>query len=425
MVIRAPSLQRRLLPLHVGVLLQGCMLWVPVEKLFLAELGFDAAAVGLMAAVYAGVVPLVEVPAGVLADRWSRRGVLVLATAALALSSLLGGLATGVPGYLLAAAALGGYFALYSGTLDAVVYDTVLEETGDGAGFERRIGRVRLVEGVALVGSALLGGWLADLTSTRLTYLVSVPFGLLAALAFLRFREPRLHRAEERVPLRRHLAVTARAVVQGGRLLPVVALAVLSGALLQLVFEFGPLWLVALAVPAVAYGPYWAGLISTLGLGGLLAGRLALDRTAPAAATAALLVVSAFVLTTAAPVAAVVGAQVVLALLLVVAGIHVARLLHDAVPSGVRAGVASGVSTITWTTFLPVALAVGVIGAEHGVRAAGWVLTAAAALTGALLVRAARARRGWDGHVRTAAPPDGDPDAAPAAPVPTGRPAGA
>lgn len=64
----------------------------------------------------------------------------------------------------------------------------------------------------------------------------------------------------------------------GRRLLPVVALSVLTALLLQVLLEFGPLSLVALAVPAVLYGPYWAVLTSTLGHGGALAGRVRLDR---------------------------------------------------------------------------------------------------------------------------------------------------
>lgn len=398
MLMRAPTTgrRRRLLPLHAAVFLQGFVLWVPVEKLFLAELGFDAAAIGLMAAVYAAAVPLVEIPAGVLADRWSRRGVLVLACAALTLSSLLGGLSTDVASYLAAAVALGAYFALFTGTLDAVVYDTVLEETGDGRCFERRIGRVRLVESVALVASSLLGGWVAGLTSTRLTYLLSVPFGLLAALALLRFREPRLHLDAARTPLRRHLVTTARTLGQGGRLLHAVALGVVAGTLLQLVFEFGPLWLVALGVPPVAYGPYWAVLVSTLGLGGLLAGRLPLHRTGAAVAVTAVLVTCALVLTTAAPAPVAAGVQVVLALVLAVIGIRVTQLVHDAVPSTVRAGVASAVSTTTWTVFLPVALVTGRLGADHGIRASGWLLVGAAGLTGLLLVHAARTDRPAD-----------------------------
>ena len=49
-----------------------------------------------MAAAYAAVVPILEVPSGILADRWSRRGVLMAASAALALSALIGGLSHNV-----------------------------------------------------------------------------------------------------------------------------------------------------------------------------------------------------------------------------------------------------------------------------------------------------------------------------------------
>ena len=147
---RSP-LQRRLRPLHLAVALQGFMLWVPIEKLFMSEIGFDAAAVGVMAAAYAAVVPIVEVPSGILADRWSRRGVLIVASTALALCALIGGLSTDVPTYILSALILGVFFAMHSGTLDSVVYDTVLEETGHSDAFEQRIGRVRLTESIALV----------------------------------------------------------------------------------------------------------------------------------------------------------------------------------------------------------------------------------------------------------------------------------
>jgi MFS family permease len=77
------GLARRLLPLQIGVALQGLILWVPIDKLFMTEIGFDAAAVGAMAAAYAAVVPLLEVLSGILADRWSRRWVMILGCVAL------------------------------------------------------------------------------------------------------------------------------------------------------------------------------------------------------------------------------------------------------------------------------------------------------------------------------------------------------
>src|ERR1700712_379646 len=112
------ALWARLLPLHVAVVLQGFLLWTPVEKLFLTEIGFDAAAVGVMAAAYAAVGPILEFPSGILADRWSRRGVLIVASLALALSALIGGLSIGIVSYIGSALILGVYFAMYSGTME-------------------------------------------------------------------------------------------------------------------------------------------------------------------------------------------------------------------------------------------------------------------------------------------------------------------
>jgi MFS family permease len=346
-----------------------------------------------MAAAYAAVVPIIEIPSGILADRWSRRGVLVIATLALMLCSLIGGLSGNVATYIVSALVLGVYFAMYSGTMDAIVYDTVLEETGGSEAFEKRIGRVRLVESVTLVSSSLVGGWLAGLTSTRLMYFLTVPFAALSIVAYLRFAEPRLHKSEARSSLRSHVAVTYRTITRRGQLLPIVALAVLASLILQVVFEFGPLWLVAAAASAVLYGPYWAGLVSTLGLGGLLAGRLRFDQPATLAGVVGLMILASLVLTISVSVLVVTIAQVVLALLVVAASIHVTRLLHDAVPSAIRSGVASGVSAVSWMAFLPFALVFGLISKHIGVHTAGWLITVVTVLAGALLAKVALGHR--------------------------------
>ena len=48
------------------------------------------------------------------------------------------------------------------GTVDSVVYDTVLEETGSSERYEHWIGRIRMVESGAFVVSALAGGRLGE-----------------------------------------------------------------------------------------------------------------------------------------------------------------------------------------------------------------------------------------------------------------------
>ena len=387
------SLARRLLPLQLAVGLQGVILWVPVEKLFMTQIGFDAASVSVMAAAYAAVVPLLEVPSGILADRWSRSWMMVCASAALIASSVLGGLSTNVAMYILAAMLLGVYFALNSGTIDSIVYDAVLEETGSSELYETWIGRVRMVESGAFVASALAGGVLAGWTSARLTYFLSVPFVALAVVAFLRFDEPRLHRSAEPVALRRHVALTFRTMTRQPDVRRIMLLAALVALLSQAVFEFGPLWLVAVDAPAALFGPYWAALVSTLGIGGYLASKLDLDRRAAVIVLAALAPAASLALSQTGSLVAVIAAQTALALLLAIIAIHAGRLLHDGVPSAIRAGVSSGVGTVSWMLFLPFSLVFGRFAREHGVQRAAWFLTAAALLVGLLLIASVARRR--------------------------------
>ena len=377
---------QRLAPLIAASFFGGIALWVPVEKLFLEELGFTPQTIGIMAAAYAGVVPLLEIPSGILADRWSRRGVLLLGNAGAFLSVLVGALSFNVATYLVAAVLLGVYFAMQSGTLDAIVYDTVLEDNGDSAAFESLLGRIRMLESVALVTSALAGGALAAVTAPRVTYLATLPFLALSTAFLVAFREPRLHEAGERRSLRQHTAVTFGVLRRDRSLLPVAALMVLSATLMQAVFEFGPLWLVESGASAGAFGPQWAALMASLGLGGALAGRLRTDGTGTVRVLGVIVAGAAAVLVVSRHAAVVTAAQVVVAMVTVVLGIFLTRRLHDAVPSEVRTGVASGIGAATWATFLPFSLGFGAVSEHWGVHTAGWFLVVVAVAIAGLLI---------------------------------------
>ena len=389
-LFRSP-VHRRMAPLAASAFFGGIALWVPVEKLFLAELGFTPRTIGLMAAAYAAVVPLLEIPSGILADRWSRRGVLLIGNAGAFLSVLVGGLSTNVASYVVAALLLGVYFAMQSGTVDAIVYDTVVEETGGSDGFEALLGRVRMIESASLVLGALGGGALAALTTPRVTYFATLPFLAVSTLWLATFREPRLHQSGESRSLRRHVATTFGVLRQDRRLLPVAALLVLTSVLTQAVFEFGPLWLVEAGAGAGAFGPAWAGLMAALGLGGALAGRLRRDSTPTMLTLGALLVASAATMAAGGHLVLVTAAQITAVILSVVIGIFLTRTLHDALPSDVRSGAASGVGAATWATFLPFALGFGAASERWGVHAAGWSLVAVSLAIAGLLVASHRA----------------------------------
>jgi Putative zinc-finger len=89
-----------------------------------------------------------------------------------------------------------------------------------------------------------------------------------------------------------------------------------------------------------------------------------------------------------------VAAQVVLGLALAIIGIHAGRLLHDAVPSSIRAGVSSGAGTLTSVLFLPFSLAFGWIARDNGIKWSGYLLAGTVVVVGMLLVVNVRAGRG-------------------------------
>jgi hypothetical protein len=72
------TLARRLAPLQVAMAMQGLILWVPVEKLFMSEIGFTPASVGVMAAAYAPSCPVRRCLPASSQTVWSRNRIMVL-----------------------------------------------------------------------------------------------------------------------------------------------------------------------------------------------------------------------------------------------------------------------------------------------------------------------------------------------------------
>ena len=119
-----------------------------------------------------------------------------------------------------------------------------------------------------------------------------------------------------------------------------VALTVAGSVLMQGMLEFGPLWLVALAVPTFLYGPHWAGLTSALGLGGLLGAQAWITRRWAVGFLAVAIIACCVVLALSDQALLVVGVQVSLILLVVAScsTLAVMRVRREAISEPLRTG---------------------------------------------------------------------------------------
>ncbi|CAN5679020.1 hypothetical protein BH23PAT1_BH23PAT1_2350 [soil metagenome] len=319
---------------------------------------------------------LAETPSGILADRWSRKGVLILASIALAMSALVGGLSNNVPMYLVSAALWGIFFALYSGTHESIIYDTLLEHNQKSSRFEHYLGRIRMIDSAALVLGSILGGLLAHGFGLRAAYFLAIPVTVLSIIALIKFKEPRLHKAQVASPIKQHIQDTFRAALRKGHLAPVLIVLVAASVLTSTVTEFSQLWLITLAAPIAFYGPFNAIITSTFGIGGALASYLRLYKRPVMYGALLLMLISAMGLVFSQHLVFVVISLSLLCTIIIGINVVFTRLLHESLNSKVRAGAASTVGTIGRIFIIPLALSFGYISNEVDIFRASWLLVA-------------------------------------------------
>ena len=263
-------INRRLTPLYLSRFFGGVVLWYAIEKLYMTSIGFDATFIGISAGVLSIGVILFEVPLGVLADRWSRKSVMLLGEVSLILATIGLGLSESVVPYILCSLFYAYYISSNSGAVDAVVYDTLLEENGSRKGFEKYYGHVQLIQGIGLVLGGLVSAVVLNFDSVRSTYFWTlIPLGFSLVLLVL-FKEPKLHKQGDVEKVMHQFKGTLKILFLQRYLLKIMVFMALSMTILEVMYEMDQLWPLALMMPLVWYGP----LNSLLLFGGAVSGPL-------------------------------------------------------------------------------------------------------------------------------------------------------
>lgn len=366
------QLRRRLRPLYQAAFLQGLVFWYTVELLLAEKVGLSAQDVGVILAVMSGVIIVFEVPSGVLADRWSRKGVLLVSTTAMAASSLFGALATQPWHFVAHYLCWGVFYAMYSGTYDSIVYDTLVDEQGHAHNYERWFGRVGRYDSVALVLGSVCGGVLAGVFGVHTPFWATLPVIAIGAICLSRFHEPKLHRMSGETQLYAHIGKTFRAVLSSPVMVYYFVITILFGAVMRTYFEFDQLWLIQLGLPVVLFGIVNGGMLSSFGLRSVIADRLKVSRRLLLTISLGLATLISLGLTVHNRWVAAVS-LVVVALAMAFAQLILGVLQQEYIPSHVRAGTNSALSSITHAAFIPMSIAFGWLAIDGRVVSAAWL----------------------------------------------------
>jgi MFS family permease len=363
---------RRLSPLYVSSFFQGLVFWYAIEKVFMVHIGFTPTTIALQVIIMASTGLLLEVPSGILADRWSRKGVLIMACLALVSGSLLLGLSHTVVEYLLASVLYGIYFSLHSGTYDAMIYDTLIEEQDSREGYEKYLGNATLIASIGLIIGSLLGGVVGNKFGLSSAYFLSIPGGLIAVIAAFKFKEPKLHKAGERIKLLHHTTQTLRVVFQKGFLAWVVVTLLATSIVYSFLLELDQLWPLALKLHLPWYGPLNALLLLGYGLGGPIAALLIKRR--PLLVLSYVLALLAVCLLVVRDMPIIAFAQFgVLVLYIGFSTIALGRF-HDALPAHLRSSSSSVVNALINIAFIPLIFIFGRFTQRYTVFHAAYML---------------------------------------------------
>jgi len=188
----ARRVQRVYLVLLLLHTLAASFIW-GINTLFLLDAGLTNAQAFAANAFFTAGLVLFEVPTGVVADMRGRRLSYLLGTLTLAVSTLLylvmWRISAPFWAWAVSSALLGLGFTFFSGAVQAWLVDALKAHGYDGA-LDPVFARGEIVEGVAMLGGSVLGGYVAQATNLGVPYVLrAAALALSFVTAFLLMRD--------------------------------------------------------------------------------------------------------------------------------------------------------------------------------------------------------------------------------------------
>lgn len=259
--------------LYLSNFLTGLVFWYGIERLFMTTIGIDAVGIGLISAVSSAVILGLEIPGGMLADKWSRKGTLLIATVALALSSVILGLSNGLVMYLLGAILYCVYIVGTNGVYQAIMYDSLHEE-GHSKDYSKIMGRAYALFLAGAGVANLASGFIGEAYGFRTTFFLSIIVCSLNFLLLLTVREPAFHKPEHKERLLKQIGASSRELLRIRFLRTLVIIFVVMSIVEIYKLDFGQLYILYYVSSAELLGILWGFYAFMWALGSVIAHRM-------------------------------------------------------------------------------------------------------------------------------------------------------
>ena len=252
--------------------LWALVFFFPIYQLFYLARGMNITQIAFIAIAFSTVVLLLEVPSGMLADRWGRKKTLFLSQTFLITCNIVVIYAHSVWMFMISSAIAGLWWVCYSGTATAFLYDTLKELKRDKE-YEKLSGRLYLMTSVASFIAAFSAGFIFNI-SMMLPYILSAVTGFLSLFVIMSFTEPRFHKPAEEQGVFLHFKSSVTKVITSEHLVFIVIFSAILSSALDYVFAYAQIYFKHISIPVFMFGIIFAFGALIEGLGGWSADKI-------------------------------------------------------------------------------------------------------------------------------------------------------
>ncbi|MDB5166924.1 MAG: rane protein of unknown function [Candidatus Saccharibacteria bacterium] len=175
----------------------GFVFWYGIEKIFLAnQLGIGPTGIAVIVTLYMVMTLTLDVPASVIADRYGRKRMLMIAVLCFIAADIILGNSQTFLAYLIGTAFWGLFTVCFTGIYQAILFDSLKEQKRQ-KDFQKNDAWSRLFFMLGIAVSAISSGFLANFIGLRGVYFASIIPLLCAVITLLLIHEPTVHHDDE------------------------------------------------------------------------------------------------------------------------------------------------------------------------------------------------------------------------------------
>ncbi len=226
--------------------------YVPIIQIFYLNRNLSILDIALLGIVWTITKMIFELPSSILADKWQRKGTLIISSSFSILQVVTLLFATQYSLFILASIFSAISYAFQSGTDVAFFYDT-LKTQGKEEQFDRLWARQSLYQQIPLFISLLASGFLYQI-SPLFPFQVSLLFLIVSFIVGCTFKEPPIHKPLEENSFWGHLQGATRSVFNNVQLRFILVFSLMFSIGSDISYGYGQVYLHLLALPVVFFG---------------------------------------------------------------------------------------------------------------------------------------------------------------------------